>query len=207
MPGIPTALNMSCLTHSHFGGFLIHRGWFRLARKRKARAVLSTGCNAVSPRQYVHCADDIGVVLVAAIHTLKPGLCLPVFFGDMPATRAGLAGVMRRHGNERRAVPVEFVLKLAAKLKPALIEDGFVQPRLGRYIFPGASVVPLLDLDILPTCKSSIATTRKFLLISVVALCRKSLRALPIRVWMFCTFLLALCQFLLNFTLRLILRW
>ena len=53
----------------------------------------------------------------------------------MPAARARLAGVVRRHRNEYPAVPVEFVFQLAAKLEPALIEDGFVQPRLGRYVF------------------------------------------------------------------------
>lgn len=127
---------MSYLTYSRFGGFLLRRGWFRLALTRKARAVLSTGCNAVSPRQYIHCADHVGVFLVTTIHTRKPGLRLPVLFGNMPAGRAGLAGVVRWHGNEYPAVPVEFVFQLAAELEPALIENGLIQPRLGGYFFP-----------------------------------------------------------------------
>jgi len=126
---------MSYLTNSHFGGFLLHRGWFRLALTRQARAVLSTGCNAVSPRQYIHRANYIGIFLVTTIHTLKPGLRLPVLIGNMAAGRAGLAGVVRRDGYEYPAVPIELVLKLAAKLKPALVEDGFVQPRLGGDVF------------------------------------------------------------------------
>lgn len=123
---------MSYLTHGYFGGFLLHRGWFRLALAHKARAVLSTGCNAVSPRQYIHRADHIGVFLVVTLHTLKLGLRFPVFFGNMAAGRTGLACVVRRDWYEYPAVPVEFVLKLASKFKPALVDDGFIQPRLGR---------------------------------------------------------------------------
>ena len=105
---------MSCLTHSHFGGFLLHRGWLRPALARKARAVLSTGCNAVSPRQYVHRADDIGMVLVAAIDAFKLRLRLAVCLGDIPAARACLAGVVRWHGHQHPAVPGELVLQLPA---------------------------------------------------------------------------------------------
>ncbi len=119
-------LRMSYLTHSHFGGFLLHRGWFRLTLTRKARAVLSTGCNAVSPRQCIHRADHIGVFLVPTVHTHKQGLRLPVLFGNVPAGRAGLTGVVRRNWNEYPAVPVELVFQLTAKLEPTLIEDGFV---------------------------------------------------------------------------------
>jgi hypothetical protein len=126
---------MSYLTHSHFGGFLLHRGWFRLTLARKARAVLSTSCNAVSPRQYIHRADHIGVFLVPTVHTQKPGLRFPILSCHVPAGRAGLAGVVRRNWNEYPASPVEFVLKLTAKLEPALVEDGFIQPRLLGYVF------------------------------------------------------------------------
>ena len=43
--------------------------------------------------------------------------------------------MVRRYGNEYSASPVELVFQLAAKLEPALIKDGFVWPRLSRYVF------------------------------------------------------------------------
>ena len=125
---------MSYLTNSHFGGFLLHRGWFRLALTHKARAVLSTGCRALSPHKYVHRADDIGVVLVAAIDALEFGLRFPVFPGDMPAAWAGLAGVVRWNGNENAAVPIELVLQLPPEFEPTLVEDGLVL-RMRLYCF------------------------------------------------------------------------
>jgi hypothetical protein len=48
------------LVSDRFGGFLRHRA-VRLRR-------LSTGCDAMSPRQNVHRTDNVGVFLVAAIH-------------------------------------------------------------------------------------------------------------------------------------------
>jgi len=89
----------------------------------------------VSPRQYIHRADHIGIFLVATIHTRKQSLRLPALSCHVPTGRTGLAGVVRWYGNEYCASPVELVLKLAAKLEPALVEDGFVQPRLLRYVF------------------------------------------------------------------------
>ncbi len=108
---------------THLGGFLLHRG------SRQPR--LSTGCNAVSPRQYVDRADHIGAVLVAAFHAKELRLCLPVVCRHMPAARARPAGVGGRYGNEQPAVPVELVVQLTAKLEPALIQNGLVQSRLG----------------------------------------------------------------------------
>lgn len=55
-----------------FGGFLLLRGRFRLTLARKASAFLSTGCNAVPPRQNIDRADHIGVLSIATLHTLKP---------------------------------------------------------------------------------------------------------------------------------------
>lgn len=51
----------------------------------------------------------------------------------VPASRiqAGLADVLRRHDNQEAALPVELVIQSPAKLEPALIENGFVQTRLG----------------------------------------------------------------------------
>ena len=62
--------------------------------------------------------------------THKLGLGLPILCGNVATGQTSLAGVVRRYGNEYSASPVEFVFQLAAKLEPALIEDGFVQPRL-----------------------------------------------------------------------------
>lgn len=135
MKGIPTALDMSYLMHSHFGGFLLHKGWFRSDLSTRARAVLSTGCNAVSPRQYIYRADHIGVFRVATVHTGKQRLRLPVLSSCVTTGRTGLAGVVRRHGDEYPAVPAQFVFQLAAKLSPALVEDALVQPRLLCYFF------------------------------------------------------------------------
>ena len=53
-------------------------------------------------------------------------------------------------------------------------------PAFTRTFFPGWSSVPEAERDIFCTFKSSITTRAWFLLIDVVALCRKSLRTLAI---------------------------
>ena len=53
----------------------------------------------------------------------------------MAACRACPARVLRRHGHQPASVPRQLVLKLPAKLEPALIEDGLVQARLGPNVF------------------------------------------------------------------------
>ena len=111
------------------------KGWFRPALARKAKAVLSTGCNAVSPRQYIHRADDISVFLVSTVHTHKLGLGLSILCGNVAAGQTGLAGVMHRYGHEYSASPIELVSQLAAKLELALIKNGFAWPRLDGYVF------------------------------------------------------------------------
>src|SRR5882757_2358711 len=101
---------MSDLTHSHFGGFLLHRGWFRPSLSTQTRALLSTGCNAVSPRQYVHCTNHIGVLLITTVHALKLGLSSSVLWRHMIGQRACATRVVRWHGDQNSAVPVELVL-------------------------------------------------------------------------------------------------
>ena len=90
----------------------------------------------------------------------------------MAATRTGAARVPRRNGNEPAAVPCQLVIQLAAKLKPALIENGFVQAGFGPNVLARLLVVPAADLDMFRTRKSSIHTIAWFWLIVVVALCR-----------------------------------
>ena len=80
------------------------------------------------------------------------------------------------------------------------------RPDLARTFLPGFSVVPAADWDIFRTCRSSRHTIAWFWLICVEALCRKSRRALPIRVWIRWTRALAFFQLLLNFCLRLMAR-
>src|SRR5450432_1142612 len=104
------------LTHSHFGGFLFHRGWFRPSPATQTRALLSTGGNAVSPRQNIHCADHIGVVFVTTAYALEMRLRWPIL-GRYPialGTRA--ARVVRRHRDQHCTIPIHLVLQLAAEL-------------------------------------------------------------------------------------------
>lgn len=67
---------------------------------------------------------------MATIDAQELGLCLPILFGNVAATGASLASVVRRHCNKQPASPSHFVFQLAAKLAPPLIEDGAIQPRL-----------------------------------------------------------------------------
>src|SRR6202795_688727 len=83
------------LTHSRFGGFLLHRGRFRSGLLTRTRASLSTGCHAVSPRQDIHCADHIGVILIATLHTLELGLARAVLGGHIVTAGTREAGVVR----------------------------------------------------------------------------------------------------------------
>ncbi len=121
--GIPAALRMRDLVRSRFGGFLLHRG----ARMRH----LSTGCNAVSPRQNIHRADHIGVMRVATRHALELRLRAAILSRHMAAAWAGAARVVRRHRHEPSAAPLELVVQLPAKLGPALVQDRPVQAALG----------------------------------------------------------------------------
>src|ERR1700674_6058731 len=125
---------MSDLTHSHFGGFLLHRGWFRPSLATQTRALPSTGDNAVSPRQDIHCADHIGVVLVTTFHTPELRLRWPILVRYPIALGTRQARVVRWHRYQHCTIPVQLVLQLAAKLRPALVENGFVQARLGSNI-------------------------------------------------------------------------
>jgi hypothetical protein len=90
----------------------------------------------VSPRQYIHRADHIGVFLQAAFNAHEPGLRLPVLCRHMPTGRTGPARVVWRHGDAHPSIPVELVFQLAAELEPALIEDGLVQAGLGPNVAP-----------------------------------------------------------------------
>ena len=97
---------MSYLTPSHFGGFLLHRGSAFRSCDLGASYVLSAGCNAVSPRQYIHRADHIGVFLESTVHTHKPGLCPAVVRRYVTTGRTGLAGPRPRPvAGERLAEP------------------------------------------------------------------------------------------------------
>src|SRR5258708_36938457 len=88
---------MISLTHSRFGGFLLHRGRFRSGLLTRTSAFLSTGCHAVSPRQDIQCADHIGVILIATLHTLELGLARAVPCGHMATAGTREARVEGRH--------------------------------------------------------------------------------------------------------------
>src|SRR5450631_752082 len=101
---------MSGLLSSRFGGFLLHRDWFRSGPSTRARAFLSTGRNAVSPRQYVHCTNHICVLLITTVHALKLSLSSPVLCRHMMAQRACATRVVRWHRDQNSAVPAELVV-------------------------------------------------------------------------------------------------
>src|SRR5580692_1274416 len=104
---------------SHFGRFLLHRGWFRPSLATRARALLSTGGNAVSPRQDIHCADHIGVVFVTTADALKKRLGGPILGCNPIALRTRPARVVRWHHDQHCTIPVHLVLQLPAELGPA----------------------------------------------------------------------------------------
>jgi hypothetical protein len=78
------------------------------------------------------------------------------------------------------------------------------KPDLARTFLPGSSSVPAADLDIFLICNSSTHTIAWFLLISVLSLCKKSLRTSAILEWIRWTFAFAFFQLLLNLVLQLI---
>ncbi len=110
--------------------------WFIEAARRvrwgvTCLTILSTGCNAVSPRQNVDGADEVGVVLESALDAGKFSLSSAIVCRDMAAVRAGSACFLWRDGNESSAVPVEFVLELTTELEPSLVENGLVESGFG----------------------------------------------------------------------------
>jgi hypothetical protein len=99
--------------------------------RRRAHESLRRVPASSRPVSSCACAHDIGVLLVATRDAveLRPGAS--VLGRDVPTGRAGLAGMMRRHRDELSPVPRQLVLQLSPELVPPLIEDGFVQSRLG----------------------------------------------------------------------------
>ncbi len=78
---------------SRFSGLLLRRGGTLSPYGRGATDILSTGGNAVSPRQTIQCADHIGVFLKTALPTREVRLRLAVVRVDI--ARTGSAGVGR----------------------------------------------------------------------------------------------------------------
>ena len=70
--------------------------------------------------------------------TEKSGLGLTILRRDVIASRASLAGVLRRNRNDPATGPLLLVLELPAELVPALVEDRFVQSRLCSNISTGS---------------------------------------------------------------------
>ena len=89
------------------------------------------GATGVSRPEYVDRSDPIGVRLETAGNAVEALLCLPVLCRDTIALRTSSAGVLRRHEDQRTAVPRQLVVQLAAELEPTLIENGLVQAGLG----------------------------------------------------------------------------
>ena len=73
--------------------------------------------------------NEVGVLGVPALDAEEQRLRLAVVGVDVAARRTGLAGVRRRDRQQFTAVPPLLVLKLPAKLAPALIQDGAVETR------------------------------------------------------------------------------
>ncbi len=93
----------------------------------------------------------------------------------MAAGRTRPTGVVRRYGNEPSSVPRQLVVQLAAELKPALIEDGFVQARLGLNVLAGPLDIAgrrpghILHLQVLDTHHRVVLADRGRGLVQVVA--------------------------------------
>ena len=123
--------------HSHFGGFLLHRGCAKLPCGFPTADILSTGCNAVSPRQNVDRPHHIGMGSVATGHAPEDRLRLSVLSIHMPTLGACPAGVPGIDGNQLAAAPLHLVGELAPELRPTLVQDGLVQATLGAHVASG----------------------------------------------------------------------
>ena len=85
-------------------------------------------------REYIFSRVDVGVFTVSTFHTFKPRLAHAVFGGNVTTTSTSAACVARVYGYDHSAPPCLLIVQLAAELVPALIEDGFIQSRLGFYV-------------------------------------------------------------------------
>ena len=122
---------------SHFGRFLLHRGCAKLPYGFPTADILSTGCNAVSPRQNVDRPHHIGMGSMATGHAPKDRLRLSVLSIHMPARGACPAGVPGIDGDQIAAAPLHLVGELAPELRPTLVQDGLVQATLGAHVVSG----------------------------------------------------------------------
>lgn len=88
----------------------------------------------MSCRYNIECADQVGVILVAPLHTRKPGLCLAIVCRHMPAGRTGLTRMVRRDRDEMPTGPRQFVVQLPTEFAPSLVEDRRIQTGLGPHV-------------------------------------------------------------------------
>jgi len=88
------------------------------------------------PSQYVDGCHQIRILLKTTCHTGKYLLRNTVFFRNLPAFRAGLRGVLRRHKVQNAARPGELVRQHAPEGVPPLVQDGLVQARFLSYSAP-----------------------------------------------------------------------
>ena len=196
--GIPTAPETITLFSDRLGGFLLH-GAARLHR-------LSTGCNAVSPRQNVQSTDDIGVFRVTAFDTGEFFLRGPVFRTHVSTSRARTACI--RGGTATSQPPFQASLYSNCRLNSnhPWSRMALFRPDLARTFLPGASMLPAADghipnLQVLDTHHRVVFADRGRGLVQVVAASIGDARmdALDSGRGFF--------QLLLNLTLRLIARW
>jgi hypothetical protein len=74
------------------------------------------------------------VVFVTTADALEKRLGWPILGCNPIALRTRPARVVRRHHDQHCTIPVHLVLQLPAELGPALVENGFIQTRLGSNI-------------------------------------------------------------------------
>jgi hypothetical protein len=88
------------------------------------------------PSQYVDGCHQMCILLKTTCHTGKYLLRNTVFFRNLPAFRAGLRGVLRRHKVQNASRPGQLVRQHAPEGVPPLVQDGLVKARFLSYSAP-----------------------------------------------------------------------
>ena len=122
------------------------------------------------------------MILVTTIDAQECPPRLSIVFRYVAAARTGLAGVVGRHSLKHAAVPRDLITKLSPELAPPLIEDATIEAAFLAHVFARLFDRALGRPGHVPHLQILNANERGFWLIVVVVLCRKSLRALAMRV-------------------------
>lgn len=102
-------------------------------KPRKVLRLVYSGQAPIGFVQNIYGADRVGMVFIVTAHADKFSLGFSVVRTDVPASRAVLAGMLRRYRDQQAALPLLLVRQLAPELTSSFIQNNTVQAGFLRH--------------------------------------------------------------------------